>query len=277
MTWGTTKKDGPFDQEIPVCGDLGDQQAALVGQSCFQPGDIKCSFSTAGFVLQNIGTTHLISNKGLLTSVAYQFGNQPPIYALEGSLSIGEALLRWLQDNLGMIHKSSEIENLANTVNDDGGVSFVPPGKDLFSPYWSSDAKCVITGITPLITNGHLARAALEAIAFQVRRIMDAMQVDFEIEYKALKVDGRMTCNNMLMSLQADILGIPVTRPKIMETAALGAACAAGLASGFWKRLADLQENWQEDRRWQPHLDMEIYDQMYRSWLKTIEECKVCP
>jgi glycerol kinase len=272
MAWGMTKIYGPFEQKIPVCGDLGNKQAALVGQSCFQPGDIKCSFSTAGFLIQNIGQSPLISKQGLLTTVAYQFGDQPAVYALEGAISIATTLIQWLQDNLGIIRTASEIETLANTVNDSGGVCFLPYVKDLFNPYWGSDSKCVIGGIHPLISKGHLARAALEAIAFQVRRIMDAMKEDFNFEVKELKVSGDMTCINLLMDLLADVLRTPLTRPKIMETAALGAAYAAGLASGFWDNANDLQGNWQEDRRWQPHLDMEPYNQMYRGWLQMIEE-----
>ncbi len=272
MTWGTTSEYGPFGQSIPICGDLGDQQAALVGQACYQPGEAKCSFSTACFILLNTGTNRLASRKGLLTTIAYRFGKEPVCYALEGSISFAEALVRWLRDNLGIIRESSEIETLAQTVKDNGSVTFVPPANGLVSPYWNADAISFISGITPLINKGHVARAALETIAYQVRRVIDAMREDFGITIDQLKVDGGMACNNFLMGLQADILGIPVTRPKILETALLGTALAAGLASGFWNNLEELKNNWQEDRCWLPHLDQETRDQMYTHWLKINQE-----
>ncbi|MGB7094079.1 MAG: glycerol kinase GlpK, partial [Anaerolineales bacterium] len=220
-TWGTSTPTGPFQALIPICGDLGDQQAALVGQTCFHPGEAKNTYGTGCFLLLNTGEELVASESGLLTTVAYQFGEKPAHYALEGSVAITGALVQWLRDNLGLIKESSEIEALANSVKDNGGVYFVPAFSGLFAPYWRSDARGVIAGLTSFVNKGHIARAALEATAFQTREILDAMQTDSGVELSQLKVDGGMVVNDMLMQFQADILGVTVVRPKISETTAL--------------------------------------------------------
>jgi glycerol kinase len=269
--WGTTPKDGPFGDAIPVCGDLGDQQAALVGQTCYSVGEAKNTYGTGCFMLLNTGTEIVPSKSGLLTTVAYQVGGEPCIYALEGSIAITGALVQWLRDNLGFISKSAEIEDLAKTVEDNGGIYFVPAFSGLFAPYWRSDARGVIVGLTRYINKGHIARAALEATAYQTREVLDAMKKDSGVELKALKVDGGMVYNELLMQFQADILGVPVVRPKVAETTSLGAAYAAGLAVGFWDNLEDLRQNWQVDKTWEPQMDEETRERLYKGWLKAVE------
>ena len=269
--WGCTLESGPFGEAIPVCGDLGDQQAALVGQTCYSAGEAKNTYGTGCFMLLNTGPTPVPSKSGLLTTLAYQLGDQPANYALEGSIAITGALVQWMRDNLGLIQTSAEIEELARTVEDSGGIYFVPAFSGLFAPYWRSDARGVIVGLTRYIHKGHLARAALEATAYQTREVLEAMKKDSGVELKSLKVDGGMVYNELLMGFQADILGVPVVRPKVSETTALGAAYAAGLAVDFWSSLEDLRENWQVDRTWQPNMDPEVQERLYRGWLKAVE------
>jgi glycerol kinase len=270
--WGFTAKNGPFGAEIPVCGNLGDQQAALVGQTCYSVGEAKNTYGTGCFMLLNTGTSKIISKSGLLTTLAYKIGEEPATYALEGSVAVTGALVQWLRDNLGIIRKSAEIEDLARTVENSGGIYFVPAFSGLFAPYWRSDARGVIVGMTGYINKGHLARAVLEATAYQTREILDAMEKDSGVVLKILKVDGGMVNNDLLMNFQADILGVQVVRPKISETTALGAAYAAGLAVGFWGSLEELRENWQMNRIWQPHMSAETRQRLYSDWLKAVEK-----
>jgi len=272
LFWGMTAEDGPFGTEIPICGDLGDQQAALVGQACFEPGEAKNTYGTGCFMLLNTGTAPIPSKSGLLTTVGYRFGTLPAVYALEGSIAITGALVQWLRDNLGLIHQSAEIETLAATVEDNGGIYFVPAFSGLFAPYWRSDARGVIAGMTRYVNRGHLARAALEATAYQTREVLDAMIIDSGVELKSLKVDGGMVHNELLMQFQADILGVPVTRPTISETTALGAAYAAGLAVGFWRDQGELRANWQIYKTWQPQMEAETREKYYQGWLKAVEK-----
>ncbi len=270
QTWGTTSQDGPFGAAVPVCGDLGDQQAALVGQACFLPGEAKNTYGTGCFMLLNTGRDIVPSKSGLLTTVAYQLGESPPIYALEGSVAITGALIQWLRDNLGLIQNSSEVEELARSVSDNGGVYFVPAFSGLFAPYWRSDARGVIAGLTRFADKGHIARAALEAAAFQSREVLEAMQSDSGVNLSQLKVDGGMVVNELLMQFQADILGVPVVRPKVSETTALGAAYAAGLAIGLWDNTDDLRANWEQDKVWQPNMDAKTREALYAGWKKAV-------
>ena len=271
QTWGQTSPSGPFGDYIPVCGDLGDQQAALVGQTCFSPGEAKNTYGTGCFMLLNTGTQIVPSKSGLLTTLGYQFGTQPANYALEGSIAITGALVQWLRDNLGLIEKSSDIEELAQSVEDNGGIYFVPAFSGLFAPYWRSDARGAIVGMTRYINKGHMARAVLEATAFQTLEVLDAMEKDSGVVLKSLKVDGGMVHNHLLMQFQADILRVPVVRPKIAETTALGAAYAAGLAVGFWDNLDDLRANWQIDKTWVPEMEENHRQQLYTQWKKAVE------
>src|SRR5205807_4051371 len=234
----------PALKGVPIAGILGDQQAALVGQTCFDPGEAKNTYGTGCFLLMNTGSRVVQSTHGLLTTLAYKFGNQPAHYALEGSIAITGALVQWLRDNLGLIQKSPDIEALARTVNDNGGVYFVPAFSGLYAPYWKDNARGVIAGLTRYANKGHLARAALEATAFQTREVLDAMEQDSGIQLASLRVDGGMTANDLLMQFQADILDRPVVRPVVSETTALGAAYAAGLAVGFFENLDQLRTNW---------------------------------
>jgi glycerol kinase len=268
--YGFTTLEGPFGAKIPVCGDLGDQHAALVGQTCFKPGEAKNTYGTGCFMLLNTGTEIVPSESGLLTTMGYQFGNQPAVYALEGSIAITGALIQWLRDNLEIINTSSEVESLAQTVDDNGGIYFVPAFSGLFAPYWRSDARGAIVGMTRFVNKGHFARAALEATAYQTREVLDAMQSDSGVELQTLKVDGGMVVNELLMQFQADILGVPVVRPQVAETTALGAAYAAGLAIGFWDNLDDLRTNWQIEKRWSPKMDHETRKALYTSWKKAV-------
>jgi glycerol kinase len=269
--WGLTSPNGPFGSAIPVCGDLGDQQAALVGQTCFQPGEAKNTYGTGCFMLLNTGTQIVPSMSGLLTTLAYRLGAQPAVYALEGSIAITGALVQWLRDNLGLISSSAEVEQLASSVEDNGGIYFVPAFSGLFAPYWRSDARGVIVGLTRYINKGHIARAALEATAYQTREVLEAMQKDSGVRLTALKVDGGMVYNQLLMQFQADLLGVPIVRPSIAETTALGAAYAAGLAVGFWRNLEDLRQNWQVDQTWQPRMSKLESNSLYRGWLKAVK------
>jgi glycerol kinase len=270
-TWGTTRKDGPFSEAIPVCGDLGDQQAALVGQTCFKVGEAKNTYGTGCFMLLNTGEKPIPSNNGLLTTLAYKLDDQPAVYALEGSIAVTGALVQWLRDNLGLIKQSSEIETLAQTVQDNGGIYFVPAFSGLFAPYWRSDARGVIVGMTRYVNKGHIARAALEATAYQTREVLEAMQIDSGVKLTSLKVDGGMVYNGLLMQFQSDILGVPVVRPKVAETTALGAAYAAGKAVGFWNNREDLIANWQVDETWHPLMRESTRESLYSGWRKAVE------
>ena len=255
---------------VPLAGILGDQQAALVGQTCFSPGEAKNTYGTGCFMLLNTGTEMIPSKSGLLTTMGYKFGDQPAVYALEGSIAISGALVQWLRDNLGMIEKSSDIEALAASVEDNGGAYFVPAFSGLFAPYWKSDARGAIVGLTRYVNKGHIARAVLEATAFQTREVLDAMNNDSGVDLTALKVDGGMVANEALMQFQADILGVPVIRPKVPETTALGAAYAAGLAVGFWSNLDDLRQNWQVDKTWEPQMEEGKRTRYYSQWKKAV-------
>ena len=270
-TWGHTLKEGPLGAAIPVCGALGDQQAATVGQTCFEIGEAKNTYGTGCFMLLNTGTQPVPSSHGLLTTVGYQISGEKPVYCLEGSVAVAGALVQWLRDNLGFIDSAPEVETLARTVNDNGGVSIVPAFSGLFAPYWRSDARGVIAGLTRFVNKGHIARAVLEANAYQTLDIMEAMNKDSGVDLSSLKVDGGMVANELLMAFQADILNVPVIRPKISETTALGAAYAAGLAVGFWPDLDSLRRNWAEDRTWRPSMDEETRNSLYRQWKKAVE------
>jgi glycerol kinase len=257
-------------KDVPIAGILGDQQAALVGQACFNPGEAKNTYGTGCFMLENTGTKLIRSKYGLLTTVAYKRGNEPARYALEGSIAISGALVQWLRDNLGLIQRSSDVEALARTVTDNGGVYFVPAFSGLYAPYWKASARGVIAGMTRYANKGHLARAVLEATAFQTREVLEAMEKDSEIKLKTLRTDGGMVENDLLMQFQADILNLPVVRPVIKETTALGAAYAAGLAVGFYKDIDDLRANWFVDRTWKPNMDEETRARLYKSWKKAV-------
>jgi len=269
--YGYTPKDGPLGASIPVCGDLGDQQAALVGQTCFSPGEAKNTYGTGCFMLLNTGTTPVPSKSGLLTTLGYRFGDGPAVYCLEGSIAITGALVQWLRDNLKFFDFSKHIEDYARSVPDSGGIYFVPAFSGLFAPYWRSDARGIIIGLTRYITKAHICRAALEATAYQTREVLDAMEKDSGVKLTALKVDGGMVYNELLMQFQADILGVPVIRPVVAETTALGAAYAAGLAVGFWDNLDDLRQNWAVDKVWKPQMDPETRERLYRGWLKAVQ------
>lgn len=268
--WGMTDQAGPFEHAIPVCGDLGDQQAALFGQTCFSPGEAKNTYGTGCFMLLNTGEKIVPSNQGLLTTVGYKLGQNPAVYALEGSIAVTGALVQWLRDNLGIIENSADVEKLASAVQDNGGIYFVPAFSGLFAPYWRADARGVIVGLTRYITKGHLARAALEATAFQTREVLDAMEADSAVKLKTLKVDGGMVHNNLLMQFQSDILNVPVVRPKISETTALGAAYAAGLAVGYWQNLEHLRENWHMDKIWNPDMEEGLRIRLYQDWKRAV-------
>ncbi len=255
---------------IPVAGDLGDQQAALFGQTCYNPGEAKNTYGTGCFMLLNTGEKPMISHNGLLTTLSYRIGTQPAIYALEGSIAITGALVQWLRDNLGIIQRSADVETLAKTVEDSGGIYFVPAFSGLFAPYWRSDARGVIAGMTRYVNKGHIARAVLEATAYQTREVLDAMEKDSGIHLKNLKVDGGMVYNELLMQFQADILNVPVTRPKVAETTALGAAYAAGLAVGYWKNNEELRANWGKDKEWKPDMAAEKRESLYAGWKKAV-------
>src|SRR5271170_3572038 len=258
-------------KDIPIAGILGDQQAALFGQTCFEPGQAKNTYGTGCFLLMNTGDKPVLSKYGLLTTLAYKLGQNPAQYALEGSVAISGALVQWMRDNLGMIQKSSDVETLARTVEDNGGVYFVPAFSGLFAPYWKSDARGVIVGLSRFNTNAHLARATLEAICYQSRDVSDAMEQDSGVHLEVLKVDGGVTANDLAMQLQADVLGVPVSRPVVAETTALGAAYAAALAVGFWAGPNDLRANWHEGKRWTPGWSEEERAGGYAGWRKAVQ------
>jgi glycerol kinase len=269
--YGGTRRDGPFAAEVPLTAILGDQQAAMVGQVCFAPGEAKNTYGTGNFLLLNTGNSAVRSGAGLLTTVCYQFGTQPPVYALEGSIAVTGAAVQWLRDQLGVIDHAAQIENLAAEVDDTGDLYFVPAFSGLFAPYWRSDARGVIIGLSRYHTRAHLARAALEAICYQSRDVAEAMARDAGVPFEVLKVDGGVTGNALCMQLQADILGIPVSRPVVAETTALGAAYAAGLASGFWSSTDELRRNWQEHRRWTPTWSDHRRAEGYARWREAVE------
>jgi glycerol kinase len=255
---------------VPICSLLGDQHAALVGQTCFRPGELKNTYGTGCFLLMNTGASKVESAAGLLTTLAYRFGKQPPVYALEGSIAVTGSLVHWLRDNLGLIEKSADIEELARTVNDNGGVYFVPAFSGLYAPYWKDSARGVIVGLTRYVTKGHLARAVLEATAFQTRDVVAAMEADSGIPLKQLRTDGGMVVNELLMQMQANTLNCAVVRPRMRETTALGAAYAAGLGCGFYKDTDDLRNNWSVDKTWYPDIDPRERGRQYRQWKKAV-------
>jgi glycerol kinase len=255
---------------VPLAGALGDQQAATFGQVCFDVGTAKNTYGTGNFLLLNTGTERVRSENGLLTTACYQIGDSPCVYALEGSIAITGALVQWLRDNLGLITSAPEIEHLARTVDDNGGAYFVPAFSGLFAPYWRSDARGVLAGLTRYVNKGHIARAALEATAYQTREVVDAMNADSGVLLSELKVDGGMVGNELLMQFQADILDVAVIRPQVAETTALGAAYAAGLAVGYWSNQDDLRTNWQEDKRWTPAMGAAERDRDYARWKKAV-------
>jgi glycerol kinase len=255
---------------VPVAGDLGDQQAALFGQTCYSPGEAKNTYGTGCFMLMNTGTKPIPSKNGLLTTLGYKIGDAAAVYCLEGSIAISGALVQWLRDNLGLIEQSADVETLARTVEDNGGIYFVPAFSGLFAPYWRSDARGAIVGMTGYINKGHIARAALEASAYQTREVLEAMEADSGVSLTALKVDGGMVFNNLLMQFQADILDVSVIRPKVAETTALGAAFAAGLAVGIWKDLDELRTQWAKDREWQSQMDTDSRQELYAGWKKAV-------
>ncbi len=268
--WGLTDSSGPLSARVPVCAALGDQQAALMGQACFLPGEAKNTYGTGAFLLMHTGEVPVDSQHGLITTVAYKLGSEKTCYCLEGSIAISGALVQWIRDNLGLIATSSEIETLAGTVADCGGVYFVPAFSGLFAPYWRSDARGVIIGLTQFAHKGHLARAVLEATAYQVRDIVDAMEKDSGVTLSHLKVDGGMAANGLLMQIQSDILNVPVIRPAVTETTVLGAAYGAGLAVGFWSGLDELRRQWSVERVWNPEIGENDRVSGYRNWKKAV-------
>jgi len=256
---------------IPLTGILGDQQSAMFGQVCFAPGEAKNTYGTGNFLLMNTGTELVRSKNGLLSTVCYQVGTDKPVYALEGSIAVTGSAVQWLRDQLGIISGAGEIEALAASVQDNGGIYFVPAFSGLFAPYWRSDARGAIVGLSRFNTNAHLARATLESICYQSRDVAEAMEADSGVHLEVLKVDGGVTVNNLCMQLQADVLGVPVSRPLVAETTALGAAYAAGLAVGFWKDIAELRANWNESRRWTPQWSDQQRASGYAGWKKAVE------
>jgi glycerol kinase len=269
-TWGHTLKDGPLGATVPVCGALGDQQAAMVGQTCFEVGEAKNTYGTGCFLLLNTGTEAVASRQGLLTTVAYQIRGEQPVYCLEGSVAIAGALVQWLRDNLGIIGSAPEIEALAKSVPDNGGAYIVPAFSGLFAPYWRPDARGAVVGLTRYVNKDHLARAALEAAAYQTRDIVEAINRDSGVALKELRVDGGMAANDLFLQIQADIIDVPVVRPKVIETTALGAAYAAGLAVDFWSGVDALRRNWQKDRVWSARWDDDQREQGYALWQKAV-------
>ncbi|WP_337845882.1 glycerol kinase GlpK [Thermus sp.] len=269
--YGMTAPEGPLGRAVPVAGALGDQQAALVGQACFQPGEAKNTYGTGCFLLLNTGKTPVESRRGLLTTVAYRFGEAPAVYALEGSIAIAGALVQWLRDNLDFFDFSHHIEDYARTVEDNGGVYIVPAFSGLFAPYWDPYARGVVVGLTRYATKGHLCRAALESVAYQTKDVLLAMEEEAGLPLSVLKVDGGMVKNELLMQFQADILGVPVVRPVVTETTALGAAYAAGLAVGYWRDLEELKANWQAERTFTPRMPAEERTRLYAGWKRAVE------
>jgi glycerol kinase len=269
--YGTTRAGGPLGGEVPLAGALGDQQAATVGQVCFSPGEGKNTYGTGNFMILNTGEDIVRSRNGLLTTVCYQLGDAKPVYALEGSIAVTGSAVQWLRDQLGIISGAADIERLASQVEDTGGLYFVPAFSGLFAPYWRPDARGAIVGMSRFNTNAHLARATLEAICYQTRDVSDAMSTDSGVELEVLKVDGGVTANSLCMQLQSDILDVPVSRPVVAETTALGAAYAAGLATGFWKDTEELRTNWQEAQRWNPTWTDAQRADGYAGWRKAVE------
>jgi glycerol kinase len=263
-------KDSSLLRETPIAGILGDQQAATFGQAAFDAGESKNTYGTGNFLIFQTGEEKILSSGGLLTTVGYKLGDQPVQYALEGSVAVTGSLIQWLRDQLGIIRTAPEVETLAASVEDNGGVYLVPAFSGLFAPYWRPDARGVIVGLTRFANKAHIARAALEAVAFQTRDVLDAVGTDTPLDLAELRVDGGMVANDTLMQFQADILGVPVVRPVITETTALGAAYAAGLATGFWTSLDELRENWREDRRWEPRMDAADVNRLMRGWRKAV-------
>ena len=270
-TYAMTDPHGPFGSAVPIAGILGDQHAAMVGQACFERGESKTTYGTGNFALLNTGTEIVRSKNGLLSTLCYKFGDQPAMYALEGSVAVTGSAIQWLRDQLGIITSAAETENLASTVSDTAGVYFVPAFSGLFAPYWRSDARGVIVGLTRSATKAHLVRAALEAICYQTRDVMDAMIADSGVPMSEMRVDGGITSNSLCMQMQADIMGVDITRPLITETTALGAAYAAGLAVGFWKNTDELKKQWKQSRRWSPTTTAEDRRRGYEGWKKAIE------
>ena len=257
-------------REVPIAGILGDQQAATFGQAAFDKGDAKNTYGTGNFLIVNTGTEIVSSKNGLLTTIAYKLGDGDTHYALEGSIAVTGSLVQWLRDNLGLIGSADEIEALANTVDDNGGAYLVPAFSGLYAPHWRPDARGALVGLTRFVNKGHIARAALEAIAFQTREVLGAVNADVAVPLTELRVDGGATANDTMLQFQADILNLPVVRPVVGETTALGAAYAAGLAVGFWKSLDDLRANWKEDRRWEPAMDEDERGRLNRNWDKAV-------
>jgi glycerol kinase len=265
-----TVGDGPL-AGVPVASALGDQQAALFGQTCFEPGEAKCTYGTGSFLLLNTGEEAVVSGHGLLTTVGYRIGGAPAVYALEGSIAVTGSLIQWLRDNLGIIRAAGEVEELARTVPDNGGCYLVPAFSGLFAPHWRSDARGVLVGLTGFVNRGHLARAALEATAWQTREVVDAMNADSGTPLTELRVDGGMTRNDLLMQCLADVLAVPVVRPTVSETTCLGAAYAAGLAVGFWPDMAALRANWTQDARWTPEQPEDQVEREFGQWRKAVQ------
>ncbi len=268
---GRTRADGPFGAELIIAGDLGDQQAATVGQVCYSPGEAKNTYGTGNFMLLNTGTEIVRSGNGLLTTPCYRMGGDDAVFALEGSIAVTGSAVQWLRDQLGIIKDAAETEALAGSVDDSGGVFFVPAFSGLFAPYWRSDARGAIVGLSRFNTKAHLARATLESICYQTRDVAEAMVADSGVALEFLKVDGGATVNDLLMQLQSNILGVPVSRPVVAETTSLGAAYAAGLAVGFWDNLEELRQNWNEDRRWEPTWNEDQRETGYAQWKKAVE------
>jgi len=267
--YGEVRSGGKFNG-VKIAGDLGDQQAATFGQACFDPGEAKNTYGTGNFLLLNTGTEAVTSKNGLLTTVGYKIGDQDAVYCLEGAIAITGALVQWLRDNLKLIKAAPEVEDLARSVDDNGGCYFVPAFSGLFAPYWKSNARGVVAGLTRFVTAGHIARATLEATAYQSREVVEAMNQDSGVALESLKVDGGMVGNDLLMQFQADLLGVPVIRPKVPETTSLGAAYAAGFATGLWSTEAELRENWVEDKRWEPQMDPSKRDEYYKYWKRAV-------
>ena len=269
--YGEVRSGGKFNG-VKIAGDLGDQQAATFGQTCFDPGEAKNTYGTGNFLLLNTGTEAVTSKNGLLTTVGYKIGDQDAVYCLEGAIAITGALVQWLRDNLKLIKAAPEVEELAQSVDDNGGCYFVPAFSGLFAPYWKSNARGVVAGLTRFVTAGHIARATLEATAYQSREVVEAMNQDSGVALESLKVDGGMVGNDLLMQFQADLLGVPVIRPKVPETTSLGAAYAAGFATGLWSTEAELRENWVEDKRWEPTMDASKRDEYFKYWKRAVTE-----
>jgi glycerol kinase len=267
--YGEVRSGGKFDG-VKIAGDLGDQQAATFGQACFDVGEAKNTYGTGNFLLLNTGTEAVTSKNGLLTTVGYKIGDQDAVYCLEGAIAITGALVQWLRDNLKLIKAAPEVEDLAKSVDDNGGAYFVPAFSGLFAPYWKSNARGVVAGLTRYVSAGHLARAVLEATAYQSREVVEAMNQDSGVALESLKVDGGMVGNDLLMQFQADLLGVPVIRPKVPETTSLGAAYAAGLATGLWSTEQEMRDNWVEDKRWEPQMDASRRDEYFKYWKRAV-------